>query len=177
MQDMLIMSNTIAFADPIKRMVLEMFPWADRECLYGPSKLRNNIIPGTSSKNKKSLTYRQVLIDLGKQGRDYDEDHWVNIFDYTVKNYTVKPYKHIICNDVRYRNEFDYLKANNYFLIRVLRNVDRINDSSETNQDEINNEEFDAIIDNNGTLQELEERVNQIVSQIRKGYTNSLASP
>src|ERR1700722_4549170 len=70
----------IAFATPIKRMLELMFPWASRKCLYGPSHLRNEILPYSLDRNGCPLTYRQALIDLGKLGRSYDEDHWVKVF-------------------------------------------------------------------------------------------------
>jgi hypothetical protein len=159
----------LAFADPIKEMLLQMFPWAARKCLYGPSKLRNNIIPDALDKNGKPLTYRQVLIDLGRQGREYQEDHWIKVFNYRVKYMLPTSSKTaIIVTDVRYRNEFDYLKENGYYQIKILRNSDIvINDSSETNQDQIKNEEFDFILDNNGSLNDLNGNIKKIVSQIR----------
>jgi hypothetical protein len=167
----------MAFADPIKEMLLKMFPWADCECLYGSSKLRNNIIPHKIDKDGKSLTYRQALIDLGKLGRIYNEDQWVDVFDHRIKNMCPATgitghsvgYKLIIATDVRYRNEFEYLKENGYFQIKIFRDSDIIiNDSSETNQDQIKNNEFDFILDNNGTLEDLKNNIKKIVSQIRK---------
>jgi hypothetical protein len=154
-----------AFADPIKEMVMAMFNKANQECLYGASKLRNEIIPGTK------LTYRQVLINLGKLGRDYDFDHWIKEYDNRLSNrlQTVQEKTMIICTDLRYRNEFDYLKKNNYYLIRVKRDSDSssiINDSSETSQDEINDKEFDAIIDNNSSFNNLENKILSIVLDI-----------
>lgn len=175
-------AKMLAFANPIKSMVLNMFPWANRDYLYGASKLRNNIIPNITDKEGKPLTYRQVLIDLGSQGRTYNFDHWIEVYDYTVRNLT-KEYnrivndtwdippniKCILCSDVRYRNEFEYLKSNGYFQIKIFRKSDiTINDSSETNQDSIKNEEFDYVLDNNGSLEDLDKNIEKIVSAIRK---------
>lgn len=172
-------SKTLAFADPIKEMLLQMFPWADRECLYGPSKLRNNIIPDSFDKNDNPLIYRQVLIDLGRQGREYRADHWVRVFDHRIRAMlpstgliaTAKDtsLKTIIVTDVRYRNEFEYLKENGYYQIKILRNSDVvINDSSETSQDQIKIHEYDFVLDNNGSLEDLNKNIKKIVSAIRK---------
>jgi hypothetical protein len=165
----------LAFATPIKRMVELMFPWADKECLYGSSHLRNEILPGSLDRNGRPLTYRQALIDLGKLGRSYDEDHWVKTFAAAEKklprNYSAhfnKCAAHI-ATDGRYRNEFDYLRSNGYMIIRINRQTDLvIDDSSETAQDTIKDGEFDLILDNNGTLQALRDKVAFIVSEVRK---------
>ena len=169
----------MAFADPIKEMVLEMFPWADHQCLYGSSKWRSKLLTTDAGKGKSLVSYRQVLIDLGSQARAYNENHWINVFDFLVRIHPITSdyrndshidYNLIIVPDARYRNEFDYLRANGYFMIKIFRDSDApiINHSSETNQDQIKNEEFDFIIDNNGTLERLQENIKTIVENIRK---------
>jgi hypothetical protein len=166
----------IAFATPIKRMLELMFPWANRKCLYGASHLRNEILPHALDRNGRPLTYRQALIDLGKLGRSYDEDHWVKVFSTAEKELPTKYignlYRYVayIANDGRYRNEFNYLRSNGYIIIRITRRTDIIiDDSSETAQDAIKDSEFDFVLDNNGTLQDLQDKVSFITSEIRKG--------
>lgn len=167
----------MAFATPIKRMLELMFPWADKECLYGPSHLRNEILPGSLDRSGHSLTYRQALIDLGKLGRSYNEDHWVEVFASTEKNLPTnysgsndfcKCAAHI-ATDGRYRNEFDFLRANGYTIIRINRKTNIIiDDTSETAQDAIKDSEFDVVLDNNGTLQNLQDKIPLITSKARK---------
>lgn len=178
----------IAFADPIKEMIMVMFPWADRDCLYGSSKLRANVIPNATDQDGNPLTYRRALIDLGSQGRAYNPLHWINLFDHAVHkipfleikydnvNWSIVPWpkivrqKLILCTDVRFRNEFDYLKSKDYFLIKIKRDSDIvINHSTETNQDSIKEEEFDYVFSNNGTLSDLENEVKTIVDLVKKG--------
>lgn len=148
----------MAFADPIKEMIIEMFPWADKNCLYGSSELRSNIIPKAFDSNGNPLTYRQALIDLGTQGRKYNPNHWIEVFDYRVKN-SFDP-KLILCTDVRFRNEFDYLKENGYSIFKITRSsVATINHSTETNQDSIGLHEFDYVLNNDGSIIDLENNI------------------
>lgn len=155
----------IAFADPIKEMIKLMFPNLKRDLLYGPSYLRAQVIPG-AFKDGQPLTIRQLLIDLGTgTGRVYKEDVWLDAFDNTCN---VLCNKHtIIVTDVRFRNEFNHLKYKNFYLIKLKRDSElRMNHSTETDQDTIQPSEFDYIIHNNGSLDDLKVEVKKLVKNI-----------
>lgn len=156
----------IAFADPIKAMIRLMFPSLPEKYLTGSSQYRAESIPG-AFKNGVPLTVRQLLIDLGTVfGRTYKESIWLDVFDHTfekMKNKSV-----VIVTDVRFRNEFDHLKKMGFYQIRLLRNSHtKINDISETNQDNIQNNEFDYVLENNKSLEDLKNEVKKIVSQLK----------
>lgn len=74
----------------------------------------------------------------------------------------------VVISDVRYRNEFDAIKNNEGTLIRIkrpgagLKGKSAVH-SSEKEQLTIQDEEFDFIIDNSGTLSDLEKRVGEII--------------
>lgn len=157
----------IAFADPLKKMTSITFPEIPRKWLYGPSKYRAQVIPG-AFKNGEPLTVRQVLIDLGNDfGRKYKSDIWIKNFDHTFNKLAKKQASAIVVTDVRFRNEFDHLKTLGFFQIRLVRDAQlKISDASESNQDSIRDDEYDAIIVNNSTLADLKQRVNEIVSQM-----------
>lgn len=167
------MAKYLAFADPIKEMIEIAYPEIPKEWLYGSSELRKSIIPG-AFKNGVPLTVRQLLIDIGNDfGRAYKSDIWLRNFDVRLNN-TLKSKKKakpqaIIVTDCRFRNEFDHLKSLEFYQIRLLRNVyTKIDDVSETNQDGIADEEFNFVIRNNGTLEDLELEVKKIVAQLTK---------
>lgn len=148
----------MAFATPIKNMILEMFPQADRGCLFGSSELRNQIIPNAVDKEGRSLTYRQACIDIGTLGRQYNKNIWVNAFDEKVKQMNIHDL--IICNDLRFINEYNYLKSKRFFIIKLIRDtVAKSSDATETEQDGIKLEQFDYILNNNGTQQELQTNI------------------
>ncbi len=78
----------------------------------------------------------------------------------------------IVVTDVRFRNEFDALKNNNFFMIKLNRDDHTlINDIGETQQDEIKDYEFNFILNNNGTLKELDK---EIVNNLLPAIWNSV---
>lgn len=160
-------SKFIAFADPLKEIARITFPEIPRKWLYGSSKFRAQVIPG-AHKEGVPLTVRQLLIDLGNEyGRRYQPDRWIRTFDHRVKK--LKKYDMIVVTDCRFRNEFDHLKQQGYYQIRLQRDSHlKINDISETNQDGIQDSEFDYVLHNNGTLKSLKEEVTKIVSLITR---------
>jgi hypothetical protein len=156
----------MAFADPIKEIVMTMFPRANRNCLYGPSQLRSESIPG-AFKDGKPLTYRQALIDVGTEvGRKYSDRIWLENFDHRFESVVSDL---VIVTDVRFRNEFDHLKEKGFFQIRLYRETGMapIHHISETGQSSIKDEEFDYVLFNNKSLEDLKEEVKcQIIPKL-----------
>lgn len=157
----------IAFADPIKKIARLTFPEIPRKWLYGPSKFRAEIIPG-AFKDGVPLTVRQLLCDLGNDyGRKYQSDRWIRTFNCSYQKLIKKNARAIVVTDVRFRNEFDFLKKEEFYQIKLLRDSHaKIDDISETSQDGIRSEEFDYVLHNNNTLKDLKAEVAKIVSQI-----------
>ena len=58
---------------------------------------------------------RKILIDIGKKMREVDENVWVN---YTLNE--CKEHNNIIIDDIRYSNEFNKLKQDGWFLIKLI---------------------------------------------------------
>lgn len=96
-------------------------------------------------------TYRQLLQQFGNKAREIDENIWVK---YLLREYNKdKKFRVVernwIISDIRYKNEFDICNV----VYRVNRlGVKEVNRIEET---ELDNTDFNAIIDNNGTLEEL----------------------
>jgi hypothetical protein len=159
----------MAFADPIKEIAQIAFPNMPKEWLYGPSGHRNEIIPG-AFKDGIPLTVRQLLIDIGNDfGRRYNPNIWINVFGFRFNACSDSSLKAIIVPDGRFISELEYLKSKGFYRIRILRNsYTKINDISETDQDGIFDNEFDFVIDNNGTKEQLEDQVKVIVSDLLK---------
>jgi hypothetical protein len=157
----------IAFADPIKEMIRLMFPQIKYNFLYGPSKYRAEYVPG-AFKDGKPVTIRELLQDLGTGvGRGYKETIWLDAFDHTFAKAQKKNKSLVIVTDVRFRNEFDHLKKLGFYQIRLLRDSHlHSTHISETNQDTIKDSEYDYVLHNNGTLENLKEEVSKIVSKL-----------
>jgi hypothetical protein len=159
----------MAFADPMKEMIGTMYPSLPRKFLYGSSKYRDEIIP-ESYKDGKRLTIRQLLIDLGTSGRDYDPDIWIKNLDKRYHHRSVGFASAVIITDIRFRNEFDYLRKNDFYLIRLYRNsgLPGIQHVSETGQNAVADDEFDCIVHNDKSLKELKLEVSQrIIPKLR----------
>jgi hypothetical protein len=156
----------IAFADPIKAMIRNMFPNLPEKYLTGSSQFRAECIPG-AFKNNNPLTVRQLLIDLGTASKNYQMNIWIGALDNAFKKALHKNKNMVIVTDVRFRNEFEYLKKMGFYQIRLLRDCNtKINDSSEIDQDSITDDEFDCILHNNGTLKDLKMAVAQAATMI-----------
>jgi hypothetical protein len=86
--------------------------------------------------------------------------------------------KNIYISDVRFRNEFDILKSNNWILIKIKKNVDPLvvdgfkNHSSEDNN--IKDDEWDFVIENNKSMDEFEEELNKIYDKLVLGFKNDI---
>lgn len=148
----------LAFADPIKEMAQTMFPELPSKFLYGPSEFRNAVIPG-AYKNKKVITVRQLLIDIGIElGRGYNENIWLDNFDCRFNKTKAKI---IVVPDVRRINEFEHLKSKGFYQIKLYRNTGEsgINHISETDQNNIPDSVFDYVVHNNKTLQHLRSEI------------------
>lgn len=152
-----VVGDTIAFADPIKEIIRIMFPHVKKKHLYGSSKFRSTVIQGAVDKSGKPLTIRQALIEIGTgMGRGMNDSIWLDVFDHRFAKLVKGGDNAVIVTDVRFPNEFSHLKNAGFFLIRIKRTTDMvINHSSETDQDSIKDEDFDFVLNNNGTLEDI----------------------
>lgn len=145
----------IAFADPIKEIAKIMFPSIPDVFLWGASELRNNIVPGSGEK-----TVREIIVILGKVGRSFNTNCWVNsLFD----NFP-KQADGVVISDLRFLNEYKRVKEENFTLVRIKRSINYVfNDISETELDIIPDSDFDFVIENAGTLEELSQKAREIL--------------
>lgn len=141
-----------SFAYPIKKLALQMLGFSSkRECpnLFYNSELRDHKIPGYE------LTYRDLCKKIGAVGKELDKDFWIKK--------TKVEFKDIIVSDLRYKNELDFLKNEGFYLIKIFRdNVDKID--LETDLDDY--QDWDYIIDNTGSRDNLKKQIANIVHKI-----------
>jgi hypothetical protein len=165
-----------AFADPIKHIAANMFPNITTKQLWGSSKFRDEIVKGAfavhqwSEKNYRGrLTVRKLLQNIGTIGRTYDPKCWIKCLDYRIKLRLHG--SSVIITDARQKNEYDYLKRNNYFIINVVRKTKKNKQTeshiTEFGQDKIT--DFDYVIDNNISLPKLKKLIeNKVMPEIQK---------
>lgn len=92
------------------------------------------------------------------QGNDYWIQQLEHAFHY-VRNETL-----VIITDVRFPNEYDFVKSNGGIMVRINKDVCNSYDShpSETSLD---NHKFDFVVDNNGTLQQLKQQADNLINK------------
>ena len=156
-----------SFAKPMKQILEIMFPQANKENLFGESPLREAIISeNLIDSNENQLTYRRALTDLGAFARKYNPNVWIDCLNFDLQKSKYK--KVYIINDLRFENELKWAKENGFISIRIIRDESlKSNCKSETEQDGISNDEFDFIIDNNSSLNHLNEQAIEIVRKIK----------
>lgn len=112
---------------------------------------------------KKDDKGRKFLQDLGRIGRDYDQDMWVRHTFEVIENHQDYPFDFIVIDDWRFPNELDYIKKNQFLYspltlnIKVgphkLENTELAKDISETSLDNFG--VFDGVVYNTGTIEDL----------------------
>ena len=106
---------------------------------------------------KDDETRKQLQLMGTENGRDkYGQDIWINIVDTWMKIYNERGVERFIITDLRFKNEYEYLKSKNAKIIKIKapnrqkenlkgQDLQVLNHRSET---ELNDIEFDYIINN-----------------------------
>lgn len=162
-----------AFAERIKYIIQKFFPGCDDEALYGASELRQNIITSELDITfSDEVTYRQVSCDIGKIGRKYSPLIWIMHVARQL-NQASELTKLFMISDLRFIDEFNWAKENGFVMCRIKRDEKlQLDDISETEQDELKDDQFDIIIDNNCSIKELSKKV---ATALDKHYSNNKA--
>lgn len=182
----------MAFADLMKRFCKEVFDFTDEQ-LWGPSAKRNEPDPRYPRKVygsdlvAENLSPRYALQTLGTEwGRDCYPNVWV---DYALRkakeldgaegvHYDAKTgifrcarpkIEGVAISDVRFWNELESIKKAGGKVIRIRRGAAGLGGveglhASEVEQASIPDAHFDAIIQNDGTLQDLHEKVGEALT-------------
>jgi hypothetical protein len=108
---------------------------------------------------------RSFLQMVGDWAREKDDHIFVNLAlkdsSFTIGNK--------FCNDLRFLIEYEALKKDGWVCIKINRNtgLPPSNHRSETELEVLKDEDWDYIIDNNGTLQELYDKLDEILLSIK----------
>ena len=139
-----------ASADALKRIARNIFTW----------------------NGQKDEAGRKFLQDLAMAVRGYDQDYWIRITLQEIQHqHVLNQVNNFVITDVRFLNEAKYLKAQGAILLRINRpGIALLDHVSETELDDYN--DFDFVIENNGTLKDLENDM----SIIYKGLINEKES-
>lgn len=183
--DILVENNftQLSFASSLKDAVSSIFGW-DRPLLEGDTeisrKFRDTVDDFWSSKFGKPITPRYIFQYFGTEvcREHLLNDIWVHSFERKIQQY-----ENVVVTDVRFKNEIDFLKSIGAVFVQVdrietrpewfsfLESVDKPVFEVYANSLQIHKSEYewygnsniDYIIENNGTLQELELKVLDVI--------------
>lgn len=140
-----------AFADALKKHVSKKYK-INKKLMY-TQKGKKTVV------NEDGLTVRDVLITEAMNVRGTDPDFWVDIvienIENTIKN---KDNVKIVISDFRFPNEYYklYLKYSNIYTVEIIRpDISCINSINNIPETSLNTFQFDHIINNNSTLEDL----------------------
>lgn len=117
---------------------------------------------------KKDERGRMLLINIGRTGREYNINLWV---DKVIDKIKAELPALAVVSDWRFKNEFyrmvEVFGRENVITVRVVREgIQRIYDPSEMDLDDF--QDFDCFVYNNGTLEELQTIVERYVEEYIK---------
>lgn len=145
----------IAFADKLKDIVSVIYP-INKAYLYKCEK--NTLFYDFSTHSIKTLTsatsvsLRKLLQDTAdKIKKSFGENYFVENILHDIKNV-----ENVIVTDCRYINEYETLKKEGFYFVKVDRDTEEIDPhSSENSIINLPNDSFDFIINNNSDLNTL----------------------
>jgi hypothetical protein len=126
---------------------------------------------------------RKLLQDIGRVGREYDENIWCrHLLNQLDKSRAMFPENFVIVDDWRYPNEFSFFKSNPVFDVVSIRVFGRgglegelAEDTSETSLPNYVNgtvykDYYDYVVDNSGTIEQLESNIREIFESLKLNY-------
>lgn len=153
-------SKKIAFADPMKQAIKILFQLSDEQ-LYGS--LKEVIDPNWNVTPRHILQYvgtEMFRNNISNLLPDIGNDFWIKTFELSIKN--IQDYDYIVVSDVRFQNEVDIIHKLGGTLVKINRSQENIDSHiSETEIDNII--DYDHVIQNNSTLEDLYNKIKYIV--------------
>ena len=109
---------------------------------------------------------RWFLQTIGTEwARNKNPDVWVNLAIKRIREIE-KENINVYNSDIRFYNELNILKKEGFICVKINREVDRefSNHISENELDNVEDREWDYVIDNNGSLEDLYKKIDKIIN-------------
>jgi len=157
----------VAFADKLKKIAMELFGLSWEQC-YGSQEIKETVDP------RYEMTPREILQGIGEQMRRVYPAIWVDtVFNVTIPQLVEQGYDCFIVSDVRYPNEGDKIHEEGGVVVKVTREGSGVtvgaSHSSETAMQDY--QDFDFVLDNDGSFEEYYEKLAQLMEDIEYGRT------
>ncbi len=123
--------------------------------------------------NHTLLSPRIMLQTLGTEwGRAYKEDLWINCLINRASGWATP----VVVSDIRFKNELEAIKRNGGKIVRLIRpetdaaaqDIGIKGHASESEQLGFTDDQFDFILENKGTFDELFKKVDRIVNKLNQ---------
>ena len=169
-----------AFADALKDAVATIFTWP-RGLLEGDSNasraFRERVDPWWSHKLGYEVTPRLILQKMGTEACRHGiaDNIWIAALEKRIQGY-----EDVVISDVRFPNEIDFVRSAGGIIVQVNRgNAPTKEELSKMHISETawNYVVPDYIIDNDGTLQELKDKIKLVLTVEQKHTTIHHQSP
>ena len=175
LKDHNIQAEIKSFALPIYQLTSFIF----QESVEEIKNKKNDLVRPRSFSGLRS--YRELLQNIGMELRDLvDIDIWVDALfgkgnDKILKDWTGRM-KWWIIDDLRFINEFNRIKQMNGQVVKISRDIDIhqalpqdiYENQSELDLDDIPNDDWNLIIDNNSSINSLTDIINRFIETVLK---------
>jgi hypothetical protein len=153
----------MAYAQELKSRVQSDFDMS-YEQLWGEEKevLDKRYVKQTDGDEVVFWTPREIMQEYGSFYRSINGNYWVDQLFNIIEE---AEYKNVIITDGRYPNEITPVLERDGFHVRIVRDdKDTITNEAHSSETSLNDDsDVDIIIDNNGTISDLEETCKDIV--------------
>lgn len=121
---------------------------------------------------EKDQEGRTLLQQQGTEvHRNVNENVWVEYAQLDIAMLEAEGFKNFVITDVRFPNEFDFVKSNNGIMVRVVgRKYNMGENEKHLSEIALDNHDFDYIIDNKGDMFELSYNVDSLIRYIEKSF-------
>lgn len=165
--------QVVSFGDPIRRIADVYFSHLYEEV--------TEVCEFTGLETKKERKPRALLQNIGQLLRQIDEDVWIKQVESSVEVWQKYRYtKGIVIDDLRQPNEYEWAKDNGFVIVRVIApesvRIERaielgddfdIADLTHETESYIDTFEVDYEIVNDGSIKDLERKVDEIIADIK----------
>ncbi|WP_333731754.1 deoxynucleotide monophosphate kinase family protein [Streptomyces sp. IBSBF 3010] len=152
----------LAFADPLKRMALQINPYVPTG--YGVTVRLETLIADVGWEYAKDRypEVRRILQHTGQTVREQDEDFWVRVLMQKVRaadGWNMP----VVVTDCRYENEALTLRAHGFILVRIKR-PDLVSTDRHDSENALNDFPADETLINGGSVFDLHTLTDALVS-------------
>lgn len=149
-----------SFATPIKQIMINYFGFTKEQVYNQELKEVEDAF--------WNITPRRLMQMIGTEmfRECFRYDVWVKVFE---KKFINNSNTFFVLADIRFDNEAKMIVDNGGIVIKINRDCERIENSCHKSEKGIDKNLIDITIDNNGTLEELENNAKKIIGFLNKG--------